>query len=131
MNPRARSSDWIERWSPKPKVGRSSRLGRIAKATFKWPFFIGLEHIVFIQHSLKIWGQKLRLGANGENMPLYKFRSSNNVFSVPVIVMIVCGGHVHVRKLYRCHLQTSDLSQLLTDSSPKRMETGRPCDPLH
>src|SRR5437667_4918796 len=38
---RARSSVRIERWSPEPKVRGSNPLGRIGKATAKWPFPLG------------------------------------------------------------------------------------------
>src|SRR5437870_3208830 len=96
---RARSSVWIERWSPEPKVRGSNPLGRISKAASKWPFFFWFGTEFFINLRTKIRGQKLRSGAKLVKRLLHELRRANNVIPVTVVIVFVRGYHALVRKL--------------------------------
>ena len=51
---RARSSVWIERWSPEPKVVCSNHTGRTQRPLFKWPFFFWFGVFSLISGAVEI-----------------------------------------------------------------------------
>ncbi len=65
----ARSSVRIERWSPEPKVRGSNPLGRMLKATAKWPFSLWVPTLHHV-NAPRWWARKNQLvGKNLKTVP--------------------------------------------------------------